>query len=911
MVSVGIDLGTTHTVVAFAENATAPVRVLPLPQLVSASEVESLPLLSSSLYAPLADEATVDPWGEAPWIIGAHARRRGQEVPGRLVASAKSFLSYAAVDRTAPILPWGLETNDAAPRLSPVDASQRVLEHVRRAWDAAFPARKLHEQPIVLTVPASFDEAARELTVAAAERAGLQVRLLEEPQAAFYDYMQRVGQAGLARLLRDGREPAVVLVCDVGGGTTDLTLIEVRRSESGGLEVERLAVGRHLLLGGDNIDLALAHRCEAAVLQPPARLDPSRFNQLILACRAAKEQLLGEAAPDSLPISIAGAGSALVGGTLSTRLTREEVEAVVFDGFLPQVERSAAPRRGRAGLVAVGLPYEHDPAITRHLASFFAQHCQRAAPDALLLNGGLFRAVRARERIRDVVASWSEHAVELLPLAEPDLAVARGAVAYAQSLAGQGLRIGGGAPHGFYVAVDAGAERRALCIVPRGAREGERHLARSRGLVLRVGKPVRFELFTADLAEVHAAGTLVPLDEERFHRLPPLTTVFEAAAGAADRELEVGLEGELSAIGTLDLACVELAPEPEREPRRFRLAFDLRAPGAASQPPAATSVRPPSLSPQRLEAAREAIVRVFGKGRPDVKPREARDLVRELERCIGERRTWTAEINRQLFDSVAAGHAARRRSDDHERVFWMLAGYCLRPGTGHPGDPARVALLAPLFDAGLSFAQEARGWQQFWIGWRRVAAGLDAAQQTRMRNSIDPFLAPAELKLKKPKLRPLATDEMLELAASLERVPVEQRVALGHWLIERTWTSKDPRLWAALGRIGARVPAYASVHHVVPPAVAERWLDHLLRERWPELPSAARAASQLARVTGDRARDLSEPLRLTVAKRLEAVGAPPEWVLSVRELVAVDEAERVGWFGEELPVGLRLLDGGE
>ena len=899
---VGIDLGTTNTVVAFADANGTP-RVFDISQWVTAAEREALPLLPSALYAPLPAElaAEAEP---APWIVGSFARRRGQEVPGRLIASAKSWLSYGAVDRSAAILPWGAQGDEITP-LSPIEASERVLAHVRDAWNSAFSERPLRDQPIVLTVPASFDEVARELTVRAAERAGLTVRLLEEPQAAFYDFWARVGNAGLERLLLGERERAEVLVCDVGGGTTDLTLIEVRR-DGQEIVVNRLAVGRHLLLGGDNVDLALAYQAERALVAAPARLEPARFNQLILACREAKERLLSPAAPDSVAITIAGTGSALVGSTLSTRLSREVVEALVFDGFLPLVPRDAVPARGRSGLVAFGLPYEQDAAITRHVAQFFARHSERPAPDALLLNGGLFRAARAAERLRDCISGWGETRVTLLPAPEPDLAVARGAVVYGLALAGRGLRIGGGAAHGFYVAVDVAGERRALCVVPRGAREGERHVAKSRGLALRVGQPVRFDLFAVDSRELHAPGAVVDIDEDRFSALPPVTTQIAAGAEQSEREIPVALEGELSAVGTVDLACVELEPRSDA-PRRFRLAFDLRAKPRERASERAAPASAPAAADKRVEQAEAVLLRVFGKGRSDVKAREVKDCWRELERILGERRSWSAETNRALFDVLAPHHAARRRSEDHERIFWMLAGFCLRPGLGHPNDPRRVALLAPLFEAGLAFPESARSWQQFFIAFRRIAAGLDEAAQSTLRALLDPFLAPAELKLKKPKqFRAQAADEMLELAARLERVAPERRMELGAWILERTWSSRDPRNWALLGRVGARVPGYASVHHVVPPLAVERWLDHLLRERWQDVPTAAPAAAQLARLTGDRARDVNDALRAEVLARLAAIQAAPELIRVVSELVEVAEAERAAWFEDDLPVGLRL-----
>lgn len=912
-VCVGIDLGTTHTVVAWAALEAQKVHLFELPQLVTRTDVENLPLMPSALYAPFPGESVADPFGDAPWAIGSFARRRGDEAPGRLVASAKSWLSHAAVDRRAAILPWGVDSNETLSRISPVEASRRILLHVRRVWDRAFPDWPLQNQCLVLTVPASFDEVARELTVEAARDAGLNVRLLEEPQAAFYDFISQVGRSRLSELLLEDRSESLVLVCDVGGGTTDLTLVHARRSarRNAEPELERVAVGRHLLLGGDNIDLALAHRLEARWTKAPERLAPSRFSELVLACRSAKETLLGPDPPPSVPIRLAASGSSLVGAILAAELTRSEVESLVFDGFLPEVPRDARAGQRKAGLLAFGLPYEQDAAITRHLATFFARHSQKPAPDALLLNGGLFRAERVRERLARVVGSWGDGSIRLLPLAEPDLSVARGAVAYGLSVQGGGLRIGGGAPHGFYVAVDAQGERRALSVLPRGAREGERHVARIHGLSLRVGEPVRFELFTLDTADLDPPGSVVPFDEDRFLPLPPVSATFQAEAGANAREIGVGIEGELSAIGTVELGCVELDPLPGQQARRFRLAFDLRARASAddTEQPAARS-RPAAigLAPRFAQAA-ELLVRVFGKSRADVHPRETRDLVRELERVLGDRKTWTLETHRALFDLVLADPAVRRRSEDHERVFWMLTGFCLRPGFGHPQDPVRVKRLAELFGAGILHAEQPRGFQQFWIAWRRVAAGLGEPDQIGMRDALDPFLAPPGHKLKKPKtLRALAPEELLELASWLERVPIDRRTELGRWLLEKTWNKKDPRLWAALGRLGARIPAYASAHYVLPPFVVEKWLDHLLRERWDELSTAPRAAFEMARVTGDRARDLVESLRVEVAQRLDRVTAPADWSRAVREFVPSSPAERANRFGEELPVGLRLSD---
>ena len=923
--AVGIDLGTTHTVVAWADlHGDAPPQIFPVPQLVTPSEIEARPLLPSALYAPLPGEVSADPWGDAPWVVGELARRRGGEVPGRLVASSKSWLCHPGVDRGAAILPWGApEEATDLPRISPVDAGARCLSHVAAAWNEAFPDAPLAAQELVLTVPASFDEIARELTVEAARRAGLPVRLLEEPQAAFYDYLTTAGAEGLGALLDTSAGDALVLVCDVGGGTTDLSLIQVRPGEDGQpFALSRVAVGHHLLLGGDNMDLALAHLAEGRLVGAQTKLDAARFGQLVLACRAAKERLLGEQAPEDAPVTVLAQGARLLGGTLSARVSRAEAERVVLDGFFPEAPRDARPERARSALVAFGLPYERDVAITRHVAHFFARHAESRGPSAILLNGGVFRARAITDRLVAAIQAWGGPPIARLPHANPDLAVARGAVAYALAREGRGLRIQGGAARGYYVGLDApagGGPRPAICVVPRGAKEGVPQIAEGRTLALVVGRPVRFDLFASDEA-LHRAGEIVTLpvdpDDERFEPLPPVAVSFEGSAPFTKKaeEVRVALEGELSAIGTLDLACVEIGDRPVAERRRFRLAFQLREGASTSSgagPIAGVSTASPtagSARGRRVDEAREAVDRVFGKGRPDVAPREVKDLFRELERLLGERVSWNGETSRALFDVLAESPKSRKRSADHERVFWQLAGFTIRPGFGDPLDPARIARLAPLFAEKLAFPQEPRSFQHFWIAWRRISGGLDEPQQTAIRDALDPLLAPASARLKKPKGWKLESEgDLLDFISSLERLPPTRRSELGAWILERTWTSRDPRLWAALGRLGARVPAYASVHVVVSPTVAERWLDHLLREKWETLPSAAEAAMRLARVTGDRARDVSERVRKEAAKKLTAAGARAAWVRSVEDFVAVEESERAGFFGEGLPVGLRLI----
>jgi hypothetical protein len=932
--AVGVDLGTTNTVVAFAPlDAVDDARVFEVQQLIAPGQVQARPLFPSLLYAPVQGERTDDPFGDAPWALGEIARRRGADLPGRLVASSKSWLVHAGVDRTAPILPWGAP--DSTPKVSPVEAAERILAHLRRVWDEQHPQAPLADQEVVLAVPASFDEVARELTVEAAQRAGLAPKLVEEPQAAFYDWMARSGAPGVERLVAEGEggQGTQVLVVDIGGGTTDLSLVSV----AGPDRVFRVAVGPHLLLGGDNMDLALAHAIEPRLAEDGDKLDAQRFAQLVVACRAAKEVLLGASLvgegqrqhaherhrqdapgarrggpPEHVRVAVAAAGARLVGGVRSADLVRDEVERVVLEGFLPVVGADVGAPRARGALVAFGLPYERDVAITRHIASFVRRHAPGGAPGFVLLNGGVFRSERIADRVVAALGSLRGREVRRLPDADPDLAVARGAVAYARARLGRGVRIGGGSARGYFVGI-VGEEgrRQAVCVVPRGAEEGTPHLARGRTFALSLGRPVRFDLFASDDAEA-IAGAMVDVDDEHFVRLPPIATSLDKADRGQGREVRVMIEGEVTPVGTVDLACLEVDLEaspgsssvrPPSGARRFRLAFQLRPGSMTSRPPPS-----PSKPPRRLDPAVDLLERAFGKPRPDASGREAKDLLRELERALGERAQWTSETNRALFDALAPLSRGRRRSADHERMFWLLAGWCIRPGFGDALDPGRVAALTPLLDERLAFPGETRGWQAFFIAWRRVAGGLDEAVQTQLRDFVDPHLAPSGAGIKKPKKPVLAQDDALDMAAFLERVAPRRRSDLGGWVLDRTWTDRDPRLWAAIGRLGARVPAYASVHHVVAPMVAERWIDHLLRERWDTVPTAIPAAVALARKTGDRARDVGDATAREVEKRLTGVGAKPEQVRAVREVITVDATERAEFFGEALPIGLRLVE---
>jgi molecular chaperone DnaK (HSP70) len=925
---VGIDLGTTNTVLAYADAGSDHVATFDIPQLVAPGETGTAPLLPSNRYHPLAGELAADalqlPWSEPDVggvdrvAIGRLARVLGAASPGRLVASAKSWLSHPGVDRTAPILPWGAP--DDVPKVSPLAASASYLAHLRAAWNARYPGRPLEDQQIVLTIPASFDEGARALTLEAALLAGLpDVRLLEEPQAALYDWLQR-HRATLAADLADAK---LVLVADVGGGTTDFTLVKVELRD-GAPALTRIGVGNHLILGGDNMDLALAHLAESRMTGTDGqRLSAGRLAQLTDRCRAAKEQLLALDAPDDVNVTLLGGGSRLIGASRSATLTKTDVERIVLDGFFPLNATQEGPQRARAGIVEFGLPYASDPAITRHLAGFLRQHAQAAraalgiaaddaderlpVPDTLLLNGGVFRGDALARRLAGVLSAWRGAPVRVLHNADPDVAVARGAVAYSLARAGLAPAIESGSARSYYLILEEGARLRAVCVLPRGARAGAEVTLAERGFALRVGRPVRFHLVSS-VAAVAAAGDLVDLDPADVVRLPAIATVLRAQ-DARTAAIPVQLAAALSELGTLEMFCVA----EDGSGQRWRLEFQLR--GDAGAPAAAEVLHP------QLDDAIQRIDRIFGARNQQVDAREVRQLRGALEHILGGREKWETPLLRRLFDALLERAKGRRRSAEHERVWLNLAGWCLRPGFGDPLDDWRIQQLWALFPAGAQYAKDSQVRAEWWTLWRRVAGGLSTEAQLRL---LDDFAfnlqaEPAERARRPATLVDGSEDDMLRLGASLERIPAAYKAEIGDWMVGRIMSipaapkpdakaaATYARLLGALARVGARAPLHGSAHEAAPPIAAGRWLAQLMTLDWKRIEPAGFAAAHLARKTGDRTRDIDEALRAQVLQRLAAAGAPAGWSAQVRDVVELDQESSTRMFGDALPPGLKLL----
>jgi molecular chaperone DnaK (HSP70) len=563
----GIDLGTTNSALATAGEGE-PAHALGVPQIVGPGEVAERTTLPSFLLLASEHEVAAAqlqlPWsGPLRYAVGTFARERGAELPHRLVSSAKSWLCNPAIDRTSQVLPFRgaqreLEAEMAGgERVSPVNASARYLAHLRAAWDDAHENEPADEQDVLVTVPASFDAVARELTVVAAREAGFErITLLEEPQAAFYAYLAARGD----RWREDLKPGEIVLVCDIGGGTTDFSLIEVA-DQDGALALERVAVGDHILLGGDNMDLALAATVQRDLGKP---LDAMQQRALVHGCRRAKEALLGADRVESVPIAILGRGSKLIGGTIKAEVTRAQAEALLVDGFFPKVGAEAKTEKRRAGgLREMGLPYAHDPAVTRHLAEFLGRFGRM--PSAVLFNGGVMKADLLRARVVELLRTWAGKDVRVLAGADPDLAVALGAAHYGLVRRGKGVRIRGGTARAYYIGIESAMPAipgfappvKALCVAPQGLEEGSTVELPDDELGLVVGETSTFRFFAAATRKDDAAGALIEADADGLGELDPVEKLVEADGERRAGELvPVRLEAHVTEVGTLELWCV-------------------------------------------------------------------------------------------------------------------------------------------------------------------------------------------------------------------------------------------------------------------------------------------------------------------------------------------------------------------
>jgi hypothetical protein len=969
---IGIDLGTTNSVVAYIDtqevaDAGSPIRVFPVPQLVGHGEVRTLPALPSFLYFPTEDElsagAVSATWDEnPPMVTGVLAREQGALVPSRQVSSAKSWLSCPGVDRRAKILPAQAEPPQAKisqPMISPVEASARYLMHLRDAWNGAIGTdaeTRFEHQEIVLTVPASFDEEARELTVEAARRAGLdKLTLLEEPLAAFYAWIaenriaaNRDTQAGGASsrpyLARDGdgqnlRDGELILICDIGGGTTDFSLVRARLA-NGELQFERTAIGEHLLLGGDNLDFALARRVEDKLTKGKLKDIQLTLRQryaLRRACCAAKERLLSDSSLDRVPVTVLGSGRAVVGQALSVDLTREEVLEILTVGFLPITAPDEMPAHVRpTGLRELGLPYASDPAITRHLAAFLTQAAvamngssanhssanrwsanhRMARPNAVLFNGGFCVPAVTRERIVEAISAWfggaqsgwrpkllNNEAGDSAVESSVESAVARGAAYYGRVRRGTGLRIRAGSARTYYIGWRSDDGLQGICVLPAGVEEGATLPLLNREFSVLANRPVSFTLYSSRTRH-DAHGEVAALDEANVHRHAPLVTLLRYGKKMRDVYLIVGLRANFTEVGTLALWC-----ESRDTPHRWRLQFELRGDDAPAQQLDTAKPQPMparsshiTISDATVDSAEQLIRGVFGGSAGGTLAPET--LVSHMEAALGAKRdAWPISAIRRFGDVLIEVAAGRKKSPRHEVRWLNLSGFCLRPGFGVPGDDARVNDLRTIASNELVFADDLQCQVERLVLLRRIAGGINASEQQALYRK---HTRRASGKKKGRGNRQLEYEEW-RLFASLEHLLASTRASLGHELVAKIGKEPGDAIWLwSLGRMGARIPLYGPRHSVVAAEIAGEWLKALL-DLSTFTAVTGSAIVPIARRTDDSSRDIDDAIREQAISRLMALGIAEETIQLLSKYVPPERADAVRSFGESLPPGLQVV----
>ncbi|MFT5675402.1 MAG: molecular chaperone DnaK (HSP70), partial [Paraglaciecola sp.] len=786
---IGVDLGTTNIVVCYAHNKTAsPLKQLSIPQLVAAGQVSSLPMLPACRYHYLQeidDKQVVLPWpidainsSLPPAIIGKWAAELGASVPSRFISSAKSWLSHEQASEGQIRLP--IESDSQISTCTPLEVTAGYLAYIQAAWDFQFPETIFSQQDIVVTVPASFDDVARSLTIEAIKQIGVtRFKLLEEPQAAFYCWLS--GNNLVALINKQN-----LFVCDVGGGTCDFTLISLKdsanrntntSSEPDVPNLKRVGVGEHLMLGGDNMDLALAVKVQQKLGSAGAGI--KALLQLLPQCQRAKEILLAGDAPDEVKIQVSGAGSNLLGSTKETRLTRNEVENMLVDGFFPFVSLKVKPRNRKTALTKIGLPYPADPSITAHISAFFQMHqrllenrhqpesvATTSIADVWLLNGGVFLSEKLKQRLVEQIGQWRDEPVVWLENVDHQSAVAYGATYYARSLYMQKMPAQAKAQNGkkdtptliqsaasrhYFVKVSSSEGNKAVNILPKNTPLHQRLSIPGQTFHLHRGKAVQFTVGSSLDDKGYVLGEKIDW-HEKLHVLPPLTTKIEG-----EGQLPVNLITELDELGVLKLELVH-----QQEKQSWQLDFNLRK----SDQSHALTITP------EIKRAVDAIIHWFGDASRDL-PKEP--LRKTLERSLGKRDTWSGAVARHLFDQLMSLAKKRRRSMQHERAWLNIAGFCLRPGMGFAGDPMRIANVWPLFEQGVQFVQNVEVWVQWWAFWRRAAPGLTTEQQKQIFIQAEHVLRQKpQSQSSKVKLR-AAKEEKLRLIGALEKLPVEDK----------------------------------------------------------------------------------------------------------------------------------------
>lgn len=882
---IGIDLGTTNCSLAYSKRAgdEGQVELLEVPQWDGEGRLfrdVKLPSFTWILPKPLQKSGSRRlPW-HAPdatikWVVGREAKAEVLKDQARVIHSAKSWLSVGAGStRQNPFLPWGSSVVGPDEKLSPVTVQTAYLEHLKAAWDATQP-EPFARQSVVITVPASFDELAQRLTLEAAQKAGFPegVQLLEEPLAAFYDYWQKD-----VRQQQNG----LILICDVGGGTSDFSLLRVEGSATDP-HMERIKVSEHILLGGDNIDLHLAHLL--AKKMGPEELPRSSWAMLLSQVRKLKEEILSVEGPadEEFFVSVPLKPQLLLGGYASASMTRQELLNSIIEGFFPEVAVDARPERtSGSGLRSWGLPFAEDTAITRHLAAFL----DGQAIDGVLFAGGTLLPLALQQHILRVLQSWQPQLpIRHLQQADPDLAIARGAARYAGLKERASTVVHSPYPQSLYVALQnkEGLEQ-LVCLIPRGWPRETPAVLQIPGLKLRLGSEVAFRLYAAMDTSGDEIGRDAPIDAT-LRTLPLVSTMLDKGAA----EIPISLQAIVRETGLLQLHCLA----EDGSGRRWLLDFAIEGQSDNTGETAAQDVK----LPPRFPEAEKVLKAHFSK---QGAPAGISSVTKLLEEILGPRSEWNMPTLRAMWPSLAEAMFRRQKDADGEAAWLYLAGFCLRPGFGASRDSERMQSLWRIYDQGYSKGPAEKKLEEQWcLLWRRVAGGLNRMQQNRIIDRILPTIRKAGE----------AGPEMIRLAASLERADAARRIQLGRTLVQQIVSGSkdqlDARIWA-LARVGSRYPLYAGPEAVLPIALIEEWAEQLkplsLRSKaWQKL---SLFYSWAGRRRGDVFMDLDEHWRAHFMERLREAGADEAEVQAVATPQGRDQRFLQDIFGESLPLGL-------
>lgn len=923
---IGIDLGTTNSCVSYVDTSDprGVIQSFKIPQLVNEGSIEHLQTLPSACYLAASHEFSKDglnlPWGHhSDFAVGKFALERGAKVPTRLVQSAKSWLCHNAANRRDKILPLEAEIDEK--RISPIEATSRYLKHIREAWNHQMARGKVdcefEGQEIILTVPASFDEVARSLTVEAARLAGYdKMNLLEEPQAAFYSW--------IAHCEKDWHEhvPAgsTILVCDVGGGTTDFSLIEVVSNE-GTLGFRRMAVGDHLLLGGDNMDAAIAHHIETVLENIHSTLSLNQRLKLRHEARKAKEVLLEDRKDQSEEVNyrvlLQGTGSNVIKGALGVTLSAKDIQNQLLNGFFGQYSwEEALQLKKTAGFRSMGLPYADEPSVVKQLAYFLLSNAGEdrlpKKPDFILFNGGTMKPLLFQEAILTNLKRWfPEKAVSILPSYNFDLAVARGAAYYGKVRRGMGVKIGGGMARGYYLVLDTKANdgsivKKALTLLPRGSEEGDTFESTT-VFQLTPNIPVSFQIGTSHVRLHDNAGDLIDMDPQAIHMLPPIQTLlrFGKKQNLVDynEKIPVHLHIGLTSIGTLQLGIKSLNTE-----HIWALEFQLKSASGQDTLSQASSARTidETFSEGHLKEAEEVIRSVFTIT-PTLKPGIIMEKLEEILKT--SRRDWSPTLMRGLADCVLKASIYRKSSEACHARWWNLIGFLMRPGFGYPLDDFRIKEIWKIIldDFKQDYSNEIT--LQKRICFRRISGGLNKGQQLQLAGEILNELLPKKSVkiLNKNKSDAYAISEMIRSAASFELIDAGIKIRLGNALLARIieGTADASDFWG-LGRLAARQLLYGSIYNIVAKETCEAWLIKLLDARLNPDERLSFLFGQLAGKTEHREINISQE----IVSRIFDQFAGTSHIERLREVLLkvnrLNEEERDKAYGDHLPAGLMI-----